>query len=147
MRKILLTLTLSVLASVAAADAEKLKNSQELLTEAKSRIRSIDTDRLQRLLDENPDVVLIDVRMPSEIESMGYIDVPQQTVIPRGWLEFRIANHVLERDTRIVTYCGGGLRSTLATDTLQQMGYTDVWNYEEGFITWKQRGLPVAKGN
>ena len=147
MQKIFLVFTLTFMAAVAAADAVKLKSSQDMLNEAKSRTQSLDTDQLQRLLNENPDLVLIDVRMPSDIESMGYIDVPQQTVIPRGWLEFRIANHVLDRDTKIVTYCGGGLRSTLAADTLQQMGYTDVWNYEEGFITWKQRGLPVATGN
>ncbi len=147
MRKLLLTLTLTLLAAVAAADSLKLKSYQDLLTAAKSRTRSIDTDRLRRLLDESPDVILIDVRMPNEIESMGYIDAPQQLVMPRGWLEMRIANHVLERDAKIVLYCGAGLRSTLAADTLQQMGYTNVWNYEEGFLTWKQRGLPVATGN
>lgn len=147
MKKIFLAFILASIAVVAAADAVKLKSSQDVLAEAKSRTRSIDTDQLRRLLEESPDVILIDVRMPSDIESMGYIDAPQQTVIPRGWLEFRIANHVLDRDTKIVTYCGGGLRSTLAADTLQQMGYTDVWNYAEGFITWKQRGLPVATGN
>ncbi len=147
MRKIFLALTLALLTTGVDADTVKLKSYQDLLTEAKSRTRSIDTGQLQRLLDDNPEVILIDVRMPGEIESMGYIDVPQQTVIPRGWLEMRIANHVLERDTTIVTYCGAGLRSTLAADALQQMGFADVWNYEEGFLTWKQRGLPVAAGN
>ncbi len=145
MRNSILFLFLTLLTTATVANAAELKTSQDLLSEAKSRIQAIETDQLQRLLDDDPDVVLIDVRMPSEIKVMGYIDVPQQTVIPRGWLEFRIANHVLDHDTPIVAYCGGGLRSTLAADKLQQMGYTNVRNYEEGFITWKQRGLPVAE--
>jgi len=63
--------------------------------------------------------------------------------IPRGWLEFRVTNHARSKDTPIVVYCGGNIRSPLAAHTLQQMGYTHVKNYADGFISWRRRGLPV----
>ena len=40
-------------------------------------------------------------------------------------------------------YCGGNIRSILAAHTLQQMGYTNVKNYSDGFIGWQRQGLPV----
>jgi rhodanese-related sulfurtransferase len=73
----------------------------------------------------------------------GAIDAPQNVNIPRGWLEFRIENEAKSRDTPIVLYCGGGLRSTLAADTLRQMGYVNVMNYNDGFLGWQKAGLPV----
>ncbi len=129
-----------------AADQADLKTHQELLKEIAPQIRPIDTDGLKQLLDHNPNVVLVDVRTPDEVASMGHIDAKQQVVIPRGWLEVKIFNHVIDKDTPIVTYCGAGLRSAFAAYTLQQMGFTDVHNYAAGYLEWEQRGLPVVKG-
>jgi glyoxylase-like metal-dependent hydrolase (beta-lactamase superfamily II) len=36
------------------------------------------------------------------------------------------------------------LRSPFATKTLEDMGYTDVKNYADGFATWKNKQLPVT---
>ncbi len=126
------------------ADVEGVISSGEWLKAAHEHVTDIDTPSLKKLLVSNPGVVLIDVRTPSEIRSMGgAIDAPQNINVPRGWLEFRIENRATSKDTPIVLYCGGGLRSTLAAETLQKMGYTQVKNYNEGFLAWRKAGLPV----
>ena len=108
-----------------------------------AKVDKIDSESLKALLDKDQDLVLLDVRTPTEIKSMGKIDAKQQVEIPRGWLEMRIFNHVVDKDTPVVAYCGGGLRSALAVDTLKTMGLTNVKNYEEGFLGWEKKGYPA----
>ena len=101
---------------------------------------------MKKLLTDNPEVALVDVRLPSEIKSMGGAIQAQQNVnIPRGWLEWRIMNVALNKNTPIVVYCGANVRSPLAADTLMKMGYTNVRNYAAGYIGWKRAGLSIAK--
>ncbi len=96
------------------------------------------------MLDDELDMVLIDIRTAEEIQNMdGKIDAAQNVNIPRGWLEFRVQRVALSKDTPIVVYCGGGLRSPLAAETLQNMGYSNVKNYAEGFFGWKKAALPI----
>jgi len=42
-----------------------------------------------------------------------------------------------------VVYCGANIRSPLAALTLQQMGYRNVANYADGYIGWREAGLPI----
>jgi len=146
MKKLYLLAALAAvsLAQPVIADVEGVISSGEWLKAAHEHVTDIDTPSLKKLLDSNPGVVLIDVRTPSEIKSMGgAIDAPQNINVPRGWLEFRIESKATSKDTPIVLYCGGGLRSTLAAQTLQKMGYTNVKNYNEGYLAWREAGLPV----
>ncbi|MBH0197671.1 MAG: sulfurtransferase, partial [Nitrospira sp.] len=46
----------------------------------------------------------------------------------------------------IVLYCGGGFRSVLAADALQQMGYTNVVSMDGGIRAWKEAGCPLEAG-
>ncbi len=117
---------------------------ERIMAEVNRNIQHIDTNRLKKMIDNQEDFVLIDVRMPSEIARMGSIDAPQNREIPRGWLEIRIGHKVKDKNTPIVTYCGGGIRSALAADTLQKMGYTHVRNYKTGFLGWEGAGLDVT---
>lgn len=117
--------------------------SQDLFEEVKKRVSVIDSDSLKKMVDEKSQFVLLDVRMPSEIKRMGKIDATQNKEIPRGWLEIRIGNLVADKNTPIVTYCGGGIRSAFAADTLTQMGYTNVKNYADGFLGWEGKGYPA----
>ena len=123
-----------------------ITTGEQLQTAAEKRTKIINTADLKKALDEDLDMVLIDVRLPSEIKAMGgAIKAPQNRNIPRGWLEYRITSAALSKDTPIVVYCGAGIRTPLAADTLQKMGYTNVKNYSAGFIGWREAGLPVAK--
>ncbi len=147
-KKILFSSTLitALILSVAQAKVPGITTGAQLQAEAEKRTKIITTDELKKVLDQDLDMVLVDVRTPSEIKSMGgSIKAPQNRNIPRGWLEYRITRAALSKDTPIVVYCGGGIRTPMAADTLQKMGYTNVKNYSAGFFGWKNAGLPVAK--
>ncbi len=132
------------LTATASADVTGIKDGDRLTREIAPKVRDISTDDLRRAITHNPDLVLIDIRLPGEIEAMGgAIQAPQNVNIPRGWLEFRVTNYAKRKDTPIVVYCGANIRSPLAAYTLQQMGYSNVKNYADGFIGWKKQGLPV----
>jgi glyoxylase-like metal-dependent hydrolase (beta-lactamase superfamily II)/rhodanese-related sulfurtransferase len=113
------------------------------LESVNKRIVNINTDELNKILDSNPSVVLIDVRSPFELKYTGTIARGQNVNIVRGWLEFKIGDHVTSKDTPIIVYCGRNLRSPLAANTLETMGYTNVKNYADGFFTWKEEMNPV----
>ncbi len=104
---------------------------------------NINTEELVKILDNDPSVLLIDVRAPFEIKHTGTIKRGQNVNIIRGWIETQIADYAKTKDTPIVVYCGRNIRSPLAARTLMELGYTNVKNYKEGFLTWKQELNPV----
>ncbi len=135
---------LSVAKAPAEGGAATLKTGEALLQEARSTIRDISREELQKALKENPDIVLVDVRIRREVLLMGgTIGAFQNHIIPRGWLELRIGDAAKSKDTPIIVYCGTNQRSPLAARTLMQMGYTNVRNYSGGFVDWRKAGLPV----
>ena len=130
--------------SMTYADIPGITTGAQLQAEAEKRTKIITTEELKKALDNDLDMVLVDVRTPSEIPKLGGSIKAQQNVnIPRGWLEYRITRVALSKDTPIVVYCGGGIRTPMAADTLQKMGYTNVKNYSAGFLGWKKAGLPI----
>jgi rhodanese-related sulfurtransferase len=44
-----------------------------------------------------------------------------------------------------VLYCQSGSRSALAADTLQKMGYTDVFSLAGGYGSYQTEGMPSQK--
>ena len=116
----------------------------DYLAEVNQRIDNIGTTELETLIDEEPDLVIIDVRHESEVNARGgMIDARREIIVPRGWLEFRMPNEVADKSTPIVVYCGINQRSPLAAETLQKMGYSNVKNYADGFFAWRDQGKPV----
>ena len=125
--------------SGAAADP-----ASELLAQAQAEITDIDTESLARRLAEDPNLLLIDVRTPSEVALRGgTIEANNNLVIPRGWLELRIGDQAPDKATPIVVYCGTNQRSPLAAQTLGKMGYVNVLNYADGIFAWRDAGHPM----
>lgn len=118
-------------------------DGNKMLESVNKQIVNINTEELNKILNEDPNVVLIDVRSPFELNYTGTIKRGQNVNIVRGWLEFQIADHVKSKDTPIIVYCGRNLRSPLAAKTLENMGYTNVKNYADGFFAWKEELNPV----
>ncbi len=112
---------------------------------ASQSISNLDTDGLRAFLAKHPETVLIDVRMPSELASLGgTIDAGYRSLnINRGWLEFRIEESVPDKNTPIVVFCGINRRSPLAAKALLELGYQNVHNYADGFFEWRDASLPV----
>ncbi|MDQ3655373.1 MAG: molybdopterin-synthase adenylyltransferase MoeB [Chloroflexota bacterium] len=110
---------------------------RDLLDQVKSRIGEVDASEAQAQIAAGAHA--IDVREPDEI-AQGVI--PGATAIPRGFLEARIEDTVRDRDEPIVVYCAGGARSAFATQSLHDLGYTNVVSLAGGFGGWKSAGLP-----
>jgi rhodanese-related sulfurtransferase/glyoxylase-like metal-dependent hydrolase (beta-lactamase superfamily II) len=137
---------LSLVIAVVALNSQAETGIVDVNTTLKSiskQIYNINTQELLDILDDDPDVVLIDVRSPHEINAEGTINRGQNINIMRGTLENDTVNKVISKDTPIIVYCMRNLRSPFAAKTLENMGYTNVKNYADGFITWKHKQLPV----
>lgn len=117
-------------------------NFDAQLAKVNTQIENINTSELVKILDTNPNAVLIDVRTEREIDITGTINRGQNINIPRGWLEFRVDD--LDKNTEIITYCGQNIRSPLAAKRLMDMGFTNVKNYSDGYFKWRDDKLPTT---
>lgn len=75
--------------------------------------------------------VVIDVRTPQEFEA-GHI--PGARLIPFDQIAAR-AGELPAKDRPVVLYCRTGRRTGLAAATLQQLGYTAVYDMQ-GLTNW-----------
>ena len=116
----------------------------KLVNDAKSRIREVSVDETRQRMTANSEVRLIDVREDNEWEggrAAGSIH------LAKGIIERDIEATVPDKATEVILYCGGGFRSALAADVLQQMGYTNVFSMAGGWKAWKDSGAPVEEGS
>ena len=110
---------------------------QEILEQKRATVREVDARQSAQLREQG--AVLIDVREQDEVDQ-GI--VPGAIHIPRGYLEMRIEEAVRDRDTPLVVYCAGGVRSLFGAESLTELGYRDVVSMAGGFSGWKAAGLP-----
>jgi rhodanese-related sulfurtransferase len=113
----------------------------KLVNDAKSRIREVTVDETRERMNANRSVRLIDVREDNEWE-LGR--AAGSTHLGKGIIERDIEADVPDKTTEVILYCGGGFRSALAADVLQQMGYTNVFSLAGGWKAWKDSGSPVT---
>ena len=131
-----------------------MKTAEQLILTAKSRIQQVSVHDLFDAM-KNHKTILIDVREPEEFQASA---IDHTVNYPRGVLEMRIhqqplASHhcdtvqALEylKDQPIYLICGTGGRSALATDTLQNMGFTQVKSVQGGYQAWLEQGYPVEE--
>lgn len=104
-----------------------------MLKEAREHITLVNADRAEELIKAG--ALVLDVRESAEFQQ-GHL--PKAVNVPRGVLEFKVGNHpqLQDQSLPILIYCKNGGRSTLAANTLQQMGFTQVEMLIEGFDGW-----------
>ena len=129
-----------------------MKTSQQLVSEAKTRIREISVDELHHILESSSSEippVLIDVREPEEYLA-GHI--PGAVNFPRGVLEMQLTNHpsvaglsvgealMRMEDVPVYLICRSGARSALAAGSLQCMGLHQPVSVAGGMTAWNDKG-------
>lgn len=102
-----------------------------LVNRARAQVREISASDLAAELRAHPDAALIDVREESEYAA-GHVRGAEH--IGKGVIERDIEARHPDLQQPLYLYCGGGFRSVLAAQSLQQMGYARVTSVDGG---WK----------
>jgi rhodanese-related sulfurtransferase len=93
-------------------------------------------------LAENPDIILIDVRLQEELDESGWLEgaihVPLEEFITSMSL------WPTDKSANIVVYCKAGHRGAIAMTILRTFGFTNVRNLKGGFDAWATAGNPVV---
>ena len=113
--------------------------AKDLVAEAKKNIASISVSDAKALFDKGG-VTFLDCRTSKEFKS-GHI--PGAVNIPRGLLEFKIAKKIPDKNAQIIMYCKSGGRASLATQSINRMGYKNAKNMDGGWKAWAKAGHPV----
>ena len=113
----------------------------KVVDDAKSRVREVSVAETQARMKENSGAKLIDVREDNEWEAAHAAGAIH---LGKGIIERDIETAVPHKDTELILYCGGGYRSALAADVLQQMGYTNVFSMAGGWKAWKEAGAEIV---
>lgn len=97
---------------------------------ASSRIQQLDPEKFRQFLETNPNTLLIDVHTPEQEHIDGTdIVVPYNEITSSAQLPD-------DKNAPIAVYCRTGNMSTVATQQLEQMGYTNIAHLAGGKEAW-----------
>ena len=124
-----------------------IKSAEQLVKEAYTQIKTIDTKEAFSLVKENK-CNLIDIRDIRELDKEGRIE--NSVHIPRGMLEFWIDPNSqyfkegkLDLEKEMVLFCAAGARSALAAKSLLDMGFKKVSHVAGGFGALKDSKFKI----
>ncbi|HZA55630.1 MAG TPA: molybdopterin-synthase adenylyltransferase MoeB [Candidatus Udaeobacter sp.] len=114
------------------------KSFQEIMADARKEIPEFTAQQVNDLLNNNgKPTVILDVREKDEWRE-GHLD--GAVSLPRGFLEIKVESTLPDKDTPVIAYCAGGVRSLLAAKMMREMGYQNVSSMAGGYAAWKNAG-------
>jgi len=96
--------------------------------------RGYSPQEVKEKLDKKEDFIILDARMPEEIQEIGRIDAANVINIPLGAVRKRADE--IPRDKEIVTMCKISLRGYEALKILEGMGYSNLAFLDGGMLLW-----------
>jgi rhodanese-related sulfurtransferase len=142
-----LLVAISLLSPICGWAQNYPRSVTELAAKAKAQIKTIDLATFKSDLDKKGLGLIVDVREPGEYAE-GHI--PSAINIPRGQIELKIWPYVgfpdhADLHKRMTLYCGTGVRSILATKSLQDLRFTNVVAVDMKFEDWTKAGYPLER--
>jgi rhodanese-related sulfurtransferase/TusA-related sulfurtransferase len=117
-----------------------LRKSSNDETIEKKHPNVIDNDELEKKLESNDKILVIDVRETAEYV---FNHIPTAVSIPLGELETRL--NELNKDSEIYIVCRTGNRSDLAAQKLTEQGFGQVINVVPGMSQWTGKTTSLNK--
>ena len=130
MKKI--AIVLSVILSITFFGCKETSAQQSKLVEPQEMIDVI----------TSKDVHLVDVRTPKEFQ-MGFIE--NAINIDFSSPSFKSELEKLDNSKPIVVYCHSGRRSGISTNTLVEIGFTEIYDLKGGILNWQKKGQKLIK--
>ncbi|MEM1442878.1 MAG: rhodanese-like domain-containing protein [Verrucomicrobiota bacterium] len=106
--------------------------------------RNIGVKELRELMENSPDLQLVDVRPQGSYESArldGAVNAPFKKTAKK----FESGEN-LDPSKPVLVYCDGGFRSRLAIPALKEAGFTEIYHLHRGMIAWRLQGGECASG-
>ena len=101
-------------------------------TTVENQYQQISQEEAKNMMDTQ-EVMVLDVREQSEFDA-GHI--PEAVLLPVGTITEATAAAVIpEKDSVVLVYCRSGNRSKTASQSLVDLGYTNVFEFG-GINTW-----------
>jgi len=114
----------------------------KLVDAARARVKECTVAEAKARLDQDNTIHFLDVREDHEFAKDRAKGARH---LGKGILERDIETLIPDKQAAIILYCGGGYRSALAADALQQMGYTNVVSMDGGIRAWREAGYPLGE--
>lgn len=101
-------------------------------------LRTLGNSAFRKEVESSPNVILVDVREPSEYKG-GFI--PGARNVPLSQLGTRMTE--IPNNTDVYLYCRSGMRSKKAARMLHKNGYSKLTHLQGGINAW---GGKITKG-
>ncbi len=127
----------------AAGGKMTLQCGTQRVVHSTDEVKSITPSELAEMIRSGSAPVLLDVREPFELSTVGAIEGVKN--IPVGQLKQRLNMLPSDKTVSLVCICQSGSRSFEAAHFLGKQGYTNVLNLEGGTSGWMKSGYKVAR--
>ena len=99
-----------------------------------SKIKNVTAEEAHRLLSENNEFVILDVRTRKEYD---YGHIPGAKLVPVNVLPMKLAELDKYKDKPVLVYCASGGRSPRAVDTLANSSFKNIYHLSHGISSWR----------
>jgi len=108
-------------------------------------MKTVSVAELQKLIELNPQIVLLDVRTPSEFAEV-HVPQAQNQPLERFDAKALIGGNGFSKSRAIYILCHSGQRAVKAADKLAAEGLEQPIVVEGGTQAWVAAGFPVTRG-
>ena len=128
------------------------KTFNDYVEESRDELEIVDSDTLNKMIEEKEDMVILDVNDKEDVEQRGMVEGAVK--ISLGTLYYKAdANvpddfkdqRIQDRNKKVVVTCGLGLCAAIGGKVLKDMGFKDVVLLEGGVSKWQEDGYELKK--
>ncbi len=122
----------------------------QIVESAVANVEGISPTDVQKRLEQDPNVLLVDVRDAGDIPStglvsggmnvsLGMLPIKADLELPEDWRDPGLQ----DRSRQVITTCQLGPNAAIGAKLLKDMGFTNVAYMDGGMEAWKAAGLPT----
>ena len=128
------------------------KTFNDYVEESRDELEIVDSDTLNKMIEDKEDMVILDVNDKEDVEQRGMVEGAVN--ISLGTLYYKAdANvpddfkdqRIQDRNKKVVVTCGLGLCAAIGGKVLKDMGFKDVVLLEGGVSKWQEDGYELKK--
>jgi len=107
--------------------------------------KTITRDELKQMIDNNEDFQLVET-LPAKYYKKFHLPGAKNVEFDENF-DSAIAEAAPDKNKKTVVYCMDEEcdASPKAANRMEELGYADVYDYEQGKVDWQNAGLPVEK--